>query len=133
MFLIPDRLDPRPLDALLGDLRRRVNRVASRDSTTCSRAQACLLALATSLPLQPGVDVRAPVAKRASDSDESRPGSFLPPPLEGAHARQQLVGELLLGQAFLGHLPPGRSAGRILSGRRWLVTPDRMVTVFGGP
>jgi hypothetical protein len=40
---------------------------------------------------------------------------------------------LLLGQEFLGHLPPGRSAGRILSGRRRPVTPDRMVTVFGGP
>ena len=98
-----------------------------------SRPQACLLVLAASLPLQPGVDVRAPVAKRASDSDECRPGSFLPPPLEGAHARLQLVGELLLGQEFLGHLPPGRLAGRILSGGSWLVTPDRMVTVFGGP
>src|SRR4029453_14871238 len=102
MSSIPDRLG-----ALFGALRRRANRIASGDSRARSRAQACLLALATSLPLQPGVDVRAPVAKRASDSDECRPGTFLPPPLEGAHAHLELVGELLLGQEFLGHLPPG--------------------------
>jgi hypothetical protein len=86
-----------------------------------SRPQACLLILAASLSLQPGVDVRPPVAGRAPNSDECRPGSYLPPSLEGADAHLQLVGELLLGWEFLGHLPPGRLAGRILSGA-WSVT-----------
>ena len=63
-----------------------------------SRPQACLLVSGPALPLQPGVDVDAPVAGGAADPDERRPGAFLPPPLKGTQADLQLVGELLLGE-----------------------------------
>jgi hypothetical protein len=55
-----------------------------------------LLVPGPALAFQPGVDVRAPLAGEATDPDERRPGSFLPPPLKGTQTHLQFVGELLL-------------------------------------
>jgi hypothetical protein len=87
--------------------------------------------LASALLLQPGIDVSTPIAWRAADPDERRPGPFLPPSLKGAQAHLQLVGELLLGQQFLGHLSSRWSAERILLGRNCSVTQRRGLAARG--
>lgn len=66
-----------------------------------------LLPLAPGSPLlvQPGVDVAAPVPREPANSDERRPGPLLSPPFQRPQADLQLIGELLLGQEFVAHLP----------------------------
>jgi hypothetical protein len=81
------------------------------------------------LLVQPGVDVAAPVARRPANLDECRPGPLLPPPFQRSQADLQLIGELLLGQEFLAHVPPRWSAGRILPGRGG---PRHKLTGCGG-